>query len=122
MPPENPYRVLGPRIPSMLGRAELVARIESRLDQQEPEHVSVVGPAMFGKSVLRYASGTGLQGRTIRRVTRHVSRPSALLLEHLQSVGNFGQHQDDDVDKPFAVSICMASITLCHSLSRDSQD
>ena len=81
-------------------------------------------PAERGKQlrVLRYASGTGIQGRTIRRVTRHVSRPSALLLEHLQSVGNFGQHQDDDVDRPFAVSVCMASITQCHCLARDFKD
>jgi hypothetical protein len=80
-------------------------------------------PAERGKQlrVLRYASGTGIQGRTIRRVTRHVSRPSALLLEHLQSVGNFGQHQEDDVDRPFAVAVCMASITLCHRVDRDLQ-
>jgi ATP/maltotriose-dependent transcriptional regulator MalT len=63
MPPENPYRVLGPQIPNMLGRAELAERVQARLDQKEPEHVSVVGPAMFGKSVLlreiarRYATG-----------------------------------------------------------------
>lgn len=81
-------------------------------------------PSERGKQlrVLRYASGTGIQGRTIRRVTRYVSRPSALLLEHLQSVGNFGQHQDDDVDRPFAVTVCMAAITLCHCLTRDFQD
>ena len=63
MTPENPYRVLGPKIPGMLGRTELAARVEARLDREEPEHVSVVGPAMFGKSVLlreiarRYAGG-----------------------------------------------------------------
>jgi hypothetical protein len=78
-------------------------------------------PSERGKQLrlLRYACGTGIQGRTVRRVTRYVSRPSALLLEHLQSVGNFGQHQDDDVDRPFAVAVCLASITLCHCLARD---
>jgi len=81
-------------------------------------------PSERGKQlrVLRYAAGTGLQGRTIRRVTRHVTRPTALLLEHLQSVGNFGQHQEDDVDRPFAVTVCLTSITLCHCLARDLLD
>jgi hypothetical protein len=81
-------------------------------------------PGERGKQlrVLRYASGTGIQGRTIRRVTGHVTRPTALLLEHLQSVGNFGQHQEDEVDRPFAVTVCMAAITLCHCLARDLLD
>jgi len=58
----------------------------------------------------------------VEQAIRHVTRPTALLLEHLQSVGNFGQHQDDDVDRPFAVTVCMTSITLCHCLARDLLD
>ena len=69
--------------------------------------------------LLRYATGTGLRGQTVRRVTRDISRPTALLLEHLQSVGNFGQHQDDTVERPFAVSVCLTAIALCHGLSVD---
>ena len=48
----NPYQVLGPSIPSMLGRAALVQRIENRLSKPTPDHVSVVGPKHYGKSVL----------------------------------------------------------------------
>lgn len=48
----NPYRVLGPSVPRMLGRSALVRRIESHLSRASPDHVSVVGPAYYGKSVL----------------------------------------------------------------------
>ena len=41
------------------------------------------------------------------------------MLEHLQAVGNFGQHQDESVSRPFAVSVCLASIALCASLADD---
>lgn len=48
----NPYQVLGPSVPRMLGRTALVRRIESHLSKASPDHVSVVGPAYYGKSVL----------------------------------------------------------------------
>ena len=47
----------------MLGREALVRQIEEHLDRAKPENVSVVGPTMYGKSVLlrevarRYAAG-----------------------------------------------------------------
>ena len=49
---ENPYQVLGATVPSMFGRAALVERIEGHLLKPSPDHVSVVGPAHYGKSVL----------------------------------------------------------------------
>ena len=49
---ENPYQVLGASVPTMLGRAALVERIERHLLKPSPDHVSVVGPAHYGKSVL----------------------------------------------------------------------
>ena len=49
---ENPYRTVGPSIPPMLGRASLVRQIERHLLKPSPDHVSVVGPAHYGKSVL----------------------------------------------------------------------
>ena len=49
---ENPYRTFGPSIPPMLGRASLVRQIERHLLKPSPDHVSVVGPAHYGKSVL----------------------------------------------------------------------
>ena len=48
----NPYQVLGPSIPPMLGRAALVQCIEGHLSKPTPDHVSVVGPKHYGKSVL----------------------------------------------------------------------
>jgi hypothetical protein len=60
---ENPFRVLGAEAPTMLGRRETLARIWTLLEGKTLEHVSVVGPAMYGKSVLlrevarRYAAG-----------------------------------------------------------------
>jgi len=69
--------------------------------------------------LLRLATGTGVGGRTVRRLTRRVSKPTALLLEHLQSVGNFGQHQGDEVTRPFAVSVCLSAIALYASLAED---
>ena len=48
----SPYRVLGPSVPPMLGRAALMRRIENHLLKPTPDHVSVVGPAHYGKSVL----------------------------------------------------------------------
>ena len=54
----NPYQVLGSSIPPMLGRAELLRRIEQHLLKPQPEHVSVVGPKHYGKSVLlRHLAG-----------------------------------------------------------------
>ena len=49
---ENPYRTVGPSIPPMLGRASLVRQIERHLLKPSPDHVSVVGPTHYGKSVL----------------------------------------------------------------------
>lgn len=48
----NPYRVLGPSAPPMLGRMALLQRIKRHLEKPSPDHVSVVGPRHYGKSVL----------------------------------------------------------------------
>ena len=65
MMPTNPYQVLGPSVPPMLGRAALMGRIDNHLRKPSPDHVSVVGPAHYGKSVLlrhvahSYGAGAG---------------------------------------------------------------
>jgi hypothetical protein len=69
--------------------------------------------------VLRLATGTGVRGQTIRRVSRYVSRQTALLIEHLQRAGNLGQHQGDEVMRPFAVSLCVTAISLLANLATD---
>ena len=48
----NPYQVAGSSIARMLGRESLVKRIEAHWMKSVPDHVSVVGPAHYGKSVL----------------------------------------------------------------------
>ena len=70
---ENPYQVLGAMVPSMLGRAALVARIEGHLLKPSPDHVSVVGPAHYGKSVLlRYLADKHREGSNKYVTTVHI--------------------------------------------------
>ena len=55
----NPYTVLGPSIPDLLGRTSLLQQIDRHLLKASPDHVSVVGPALYGKSVvLRHVADT----------------------------------------------------------------
>ncbi|MBM4396453.1 MAG: hypothetical protein FJ087_12290 [Deltaproteobacteria bacterium] len=60
----HPYQVLGASVPAMLGRVRLVQQIERHILKPSPDHVSVVGPARYGKSVLlhglalRHAQGS----------------------------------------------------------------
>jgi hypothetical protein len=68
---------------------------------------------------LRFATGSGVRGQSIRRLTRDVTRPTVLLIDHLHEVGNFGQHQGDPVELDFAAAVCLTAITLCVSLGRD---
>ena len=59
----DPYQVLGPSVPPMLGRAALMDRIDKHLRKPSPDHVSVVGPAHYGKSVLlHHAAATYRDG------------------------------------------------------------
>ena len=48
----NPYQVLGSSIPPLLGRAALFRNIKQHLLKPQPDHVSVIGPKHYGKSVL----------------------------------------------------------------------
>ena len=70
---ENPYQVLGASVPSMLGRAALVERIEGHLLKPTPDHVSVVGPAHYGKSVLlRHLADKHREGSSNYLTTVHI--------------------------------------------------
>ena len=61
----------------MLGRAALVQRIKSHLSKPSPDHVSVVGPKHYGKSVLLrhladvYRTGSGGYLTTVHIDLRH---------------------------------------------------
>src|SRR4051794_1412967 len=48
----NPYYVLGTTIPPMLGRQRLFEQLLRQLNKPSPDHVSVVGPRHYGKSVI----------------------------------------------------------------------
>jgi hypothetical protein len=49
-----------------------------------------------------------------------VSRSTYLLIDHLQSVGDFGQHQDGEpVPGGFCVAVCLAAIELCEQLAKE---
>jgi len=59
----------------------------------------------------------------IRPLARFVTKPTALLVDALQSVGDFGQHREDfpesSVSIGYAAGIVMMAIELVDSLSRD---
>ncbi|HYN36295.1 MAG TPA: hypothetical protein VEV82_04900 [Actinomycetota bacterium] len=53
-------------------------------------------------------------------VSRFVTKPTFLLVDHLQSVGDFGQHREEgEVSLSIAVAFCLSAISLCESLARD---
>jgi hypothetical protein len=66
-------------------------------------------------NVLRLMTGT----EQVRRVARFVTKPTYLFVDHLQSVGDFGQHRRDEVTLQAATAFCMSAIALCESLTRD---
>jgi hypothetical protein len=72
-------------------------------------------------NVLRLITGAD----NLRPLARFVTKPTALLLDSLQSVGDFGQHREDfpesAVTKGFAASIVLCAIELVESLARDLQ-
>jgi len=52
--------------------------------------------------------------------TTRVSYPSYLLIDHLQAIGDFGQHKGQRaVPAGFAVSVCLSAIELCEQLASD---
>jgi hypothetical protein len=70
-------------------------------------------------NVLRLITGV----ENIRPLARFATKPTALLLDGLQSVGDFGQHREDfresAVTKGFAACVVFSAIELVESLARD---
>jgi hypothetical protein len=70
-------------------------------------------------NVLRLMTGAD----NIRPLARFATKPTALLLDSLQSVGDFGQHRDDfresAVTKGFAACVVLCAIELVERLARD---
>ena len=75
---------------------------------------------------------SGAQCRLLRLITgsdrtprqsRYVTKPTCLLVDHLQSVGDFGQHSEGfpetDISIGFAASSVLSAISLVESLTAD---
>ena len=70
---ENPYQVLGRAVPPLFGRKALLQRIKRLLEKITPDHVSVVGPAHYGKSVLlRHLANEYRTGSSAYLTTVHI--------------------------------------------------
>ena len=113
---------------SVVERAlDLIWEVELPPDSSLPEAWKFVGvkfdpwgrvPRKRGQqcNLLRLITGTEKHAP----VSQFVTKPTYLLVDHLQSVGDFGQHKGDDtVSVPIAAAFCLAAIGLCESLSRD---
>lgn len=57
----HPYQVLGTSIPELLARRRLTDQLERHLLKPSPDHVQVVGPTLFGKSVLLHGLARRLE-------------------------------------------------------------
>ena len=70
-------------------------------------------------NVLRLATGAD----NIRPLARYVTKPTALLVDALQSVGDFGQHREDFPESVipvgYAAAIVLTAIELLAALARD---
>lgn len=65
--------------------------------------------------LLRIATG----GQFVKPLTKRVSRPTYVLLEHMSHVGDLRNHTKGEPTLSMAVSFCMAAIELTESLGRD---
>ena len=48
----NPYSILGTEIAAMYGRKDLFAEICRHLTKETPDHLTIVGPKHYGKTVI----------------------------------------------------------------------
>lgn len=54
------------------------------------------------------------------RIAKFVTKPTCLLVDHVHSTGNFGQHREgQEVALPTAAAFCLATIELCERLSEE---
>ena len=77
----------------------------------------------------RFPASRGTQCGILRRitgserssaVTKFVTKPTCLLVDHIQSIGNFGQHREgQETSLPTAASFCLSAIELCERLSTE---
>ena len=66
--------------------------------------------------ILRLITGTEVHAP----VSKFITKPTYLLVDHIQSVGDFGQHRDGNtVPVSVAAAFCLSAIALCESLTKD---
>lgn len=58
----HPYQVMGTSIPVLMGRRRLIEQLERHVLKPSPDHVQVVGPTLFGKSVFLNGLAERLRG------------------------------------------------------------
>ena len=59
---------------------------------------------------------TGINKVQFRHI---VNQQTYLLVDHVQSVGDYGQHQTEPVDIGFAAALCLSAIELAHRLTKE---
>ena len=106
---------------------DLIWEAELPPDRSLPDEWKFVGiefdergqfPGSRGRQcgILRGISGTEARDP----VTKYITKPTCLLVDHVHSVGNFGQHKrGSTVSTSIAAAFCLSAIALCESLSRD---
>ena len=78
-------------------------------------------PRSAGRAV-QHPATRNWHGAHVAPELRYITKTTYLLLDHLQSVGNFGQHRDDSpikVTVGFAASVVFAAISLLECLTHD---
>ena len=107
---------------------DLIWDAELKQGKSLPEAWESVG-IEFDERGGRLPKGRGRQCGILRQITgtdehdlvsEYVTKPTYLLVNHLHSVGNFGQHKEEGTATvPIAASFCLSAISLCESLARD---
>lgn len=106
---------------------DLIWKAELPPDRSLPDEWKFVGIEFDERGKLPRRRGR--QCGILRRITgteehdpvsKFITRPTSLLVDHIQSVGDFGQHrQGITVSTLIAASFCLSAIALCESLSND---
>jgi NACHT domain len=65
--------------------------------------------------LLRLITGT----EKVERLASRVTKPTSILVDHIQSIGDFGQHREGVIPWNFAASFCFSAVELCELLARD---
>ena len=88
---DHHFPILGPSVPPLIGRTEIMTRVVSNLTKTTPSHLSIVGPRYAGKTVLMHGLSEKMQ---------HQNSPyQSVLLWDLA-------HQTPDSNEAFLKTFC----------------